>query len=965
MKRILSILLVLVLALGVFTSCDNLPFDLPFDLPFGETPVEEADIQEVVKQLDDMYEDDNGKSIQSGTELIARLKLSGTEFTIAWTSDNENIKIELVDGLYVVTLPKNTEGNADYKLIATITSAGGQTATVEYNRVLAQSFGMITNPVAGTAYKLALLHGNEGGVVYFNGENYNNYAWYFAYTNNQLEAVDVYLETVEGVEGGYRLYFMNGDAKTYIVAYPRDNDTTKGTLKFDTAVPTEYFTYSTEYNTLVYTSVTGQQFYMGSSGTYKSISCSALSYITSPTSYPVRLYGAGGVEEKLPEQNLPELPENPTVKDIIDASEKLLTGQKLEVNFTLTGVITSFKYSYDPSYNNVSPKVTVEGKEIVLYRISGEGADTIKVGDTITVFVTGITRYSDSEWQTLSGGLIKEVVPGTGETPTPTPGTLMTIPEVLASAEGTNVVVKGTVESFYYAWSDEFNNCSVYIKDDAGNKLLCFRLKTKVAIGDQITVTGTATVYNGTVQIAEGCTATIDVPAGGGSTTTTYGAPVAGTAYKLFLEQVGLSKTLYFNGVVNSDGRMLTTTELAEAAEVYFETTDGGYHIYLMVDGAKQYVNTAPYINDSGYIKCRMALADAPNCVWKFDEALGIFEAYTEFEGKNDTFFMGTYGTFETISLSGAYYKSQITSGTQYPARLVLSDGTTPPAGGGSGTDTPVTPPVTGSMTIADALKAPVGTSVVLTGTVSKVKEVWSSQFNNISVYLKDDAGNEILLYRLSTKVALGDVITVTGTIGVYGEENQIAQGATAVINTAHTCEYAAADCLNPSKCHCDKVAEGSTALGHTSPDEDGCCTRCGANVVASYTSVSLSFADKANRTTFTTSQQVWEQNGIVLTNDKGSSTSNVADYGNPARFYKSSKITVEYDGMAKIDFICNSADYATALKAAISGTGITVLVNGATVTVQFDEPVDSFVIASLTGGQVRMNSITIYTLSN
>ncbi|MBR5200312.1 MAG: starch-binding protein [Alistipes sp.] len=58
-----------------------------------------------------------------------------------------------------------------------------------------------------------------------------------------------------------------------------------------------------------------------------------------------------------------------------------------------------------------------------------------------------------------------------------------------------------------------------------------------------------------------------------------------------------------------------------------------------------------------------------------------------------------------------------------------------------------------------------------------------------------------------------------------------------------------------------------------------------------------ISFADKANRTTYTTSQQVWEQNGITVTNDKSSSTSNVGDYYNPARFYKSSDVKIEAPG--------------------------------------------------------------------
>lgn len=126
-----------------------------------------------------------------------------------------------------------------------------------------------------------------------------------------------------------------------------------------------------------------------------------------------------------------------------------------------------------------------------------------------------------------------------------------------------------------------------------------------------------------------------------------------------------------------------------------------------------------------------------------------------------------------------------------------------------------------------------------------------------------------------------------------------------------------------------------------------------------------LSFADKANRTSFSTSQQVWEQNGVVLTNDKGSSTSNVADYANPARFYKSSKLTIEMsDGtpMTKIEFTCNNATYTTALQNSITAEGVTVSVSSNVVTVVFSEPQTSYVIASLTGGQVRMNSLTVYT---
>ena len=88
---------------------------------------------------------------------------------------------------------------------------------------------------------------------------------------------------------------------------------------------------------------------------------------------------------------------------------------------------------------------------------------------------------------------------------------VMSIPEVLASAEGTAVVVKGTVSEIYQAWNDQYGNISFYIVDEAGNRLLIFRTSTLVGIGDQVTVTGKATLYNEVVQIAQGGVTVIDV----------------------------------------------------------------------------------------------------------------------------------------------------------------------------------------------------------------------------------------------------------------------------------------------------------------------------------------------------------------------------------------------------------------------------------------------------------------------
>ena len=123
--------------------------------------------------------------------------------------------------------------------------------------------------------------------------------------------------------------------------------------------------------------------------------------------------------------------------------------------------------------------------------------------------------------------------------------------------------------------------------------------------------------------------------------------------------------------------------------------------------------------------------------------------------------------------------------------------------------------------------------------------------------------------------------------------------------------------------------------------------------------SSTLTFDDTAKRTTFSTSQQIWQENGVTLTNDKAASTNAVADYAKPARFYQGSKITVAVDGkISEIVFDCNSSTYANDLKTSI-GTTATASVASDKVTVTLDGTSSEFVVAKL-AKQVRMDSITV-----
>ena len=151
-----------------------------------------------------------------------------------------------------------------------------------------------------------------------------------------------------------------------------------------------------------------------------------------------------------------------------------------------------------------------------------------------------------------------------------------------------------------------------------------------------------------------------------------------------------------------------------------------------------------------------------------------------------------------------------------------------------------------------------------------------------------------------------------------------------------------------------DSYTEVIPANGHVFVD--GECS-CGAKQDKKAT---LTFDDTSKRTEFSTLQQVWKENGITVTNEKSTSTTNVANYSNPVRFYKNSTVTIEYPGMVVIEIVANSGSYATALKDSITDEAVEVQVNGSTVTLIFAEAKDSYMLTC--SEQIRVNAITTYT---
>ena len=169
--------------------------------------------------------------------------------------------------------------------------------------------GRVTAPVAGTAYKFALVHGGKGNaVMYFTGIEKAGYPWYIMGAMTEAEAIDVF---VEEVDGGLRLYFMVGEVKTYLDMH---KDGTHYSLRLTTE-PTAVYTWNTEHNTFV-TMVDDKECFVGTSGTYDTFSCNTMDKIAS--SYVAHLYTEGGATET------PETPENPGTSDTIADGNKVM-----------------------------------------------------------------------------------------------------------------------------------------------------------------------------------------------------------------------------------------------------------------------------------------------------------------------------------------------------------------------------------------------------------------------------------------------------------------------------------------------------------------------------------------------------------------------------------------------------------------------------------------------------------------
>ena len=199
--------------------------------------------------------------------------------------------------------------------------------------------------------------------------------------------------------------------------------------------------------------------------------------------------------------------------EIVSAGYELEEGAALEGTQRLFGTVVSIDTPFSAEYNNITVTIAVKGMEeypVQCFRLAGEGADALAVGDEITVEGT-IKNYKgtiefDKGCVLVGYGEIVSQRAIVDAAYALESGVAMTAPTALV----------GEVVSIDSAWSDEYQNITVTIVCDGLTEqpIQCYRLSGEGAqaleVGSVVGVYGTIKNYKGTVEFDKGC---VTVPA--------------------------------------------------------------------------------------------------------------------------------------------------------------------------------------------------------------------------------------------------------------------------------------------------------------------------------------------------------------------------------------------------------------------------------------------------------------------
>ena len=423
--------------------------------PAVETPVEEtpAAVTEsdpymvnARSYLRTMYKS-SPETTMTDYDVVGSVNIGGTAYPIAWTADSDTIKIVAKeDGMVTIDVDEKNPEEVAYVLTGTITSpVSGETAQVSFKHKVPAAMildGLSYEEIVAAAYTLEdglsmeepqRLYGTIVKIPTPYSEQYGNITVDIQIGDLADQLIQCYRLTGEGVANlqvGDKIT-VEGIIKNY-----------KGTIEFDKGCV---------------------------------------------------LVGMGEIISQ---------------KAVLDAAYALTDGAAMPNLTALEGEIVKIDTAYSPDYKNITVTIVCDGKTeqpIMCYRLSGEGAETLAVGDKIAVYGS-IKNYK---------GTI-EFDKGCLLVPYGSAAQVRTLLAAYTLEDGLSMdkpaTLSGVIVKIPTAYSPDYKNITVdmVVAGMEDYVIECYRLAGEgaenLAIGDTITVTGTIKNYKGLIEFDKGCT---------------------------------------------------------------------------------------------------------------------------------------------------------------------------------------------------------------------------------------------------------------------------------------------------------------------------------------------------------------------------------------------------------------------------------------------------------------------------
>lgn len=473
------------------------------------------------------------------------------------------------------------------------------------------------------------------------------------------------------------------------------------------------------------------------------------------------------------------------------------------------------------------------------------------------------------------------------------------------------------------AYSEQHKNVTVtIIVDGKMDKLIeCFRMTGEQAAtikaGDKITVTGDLTNYKGKIEFNSGCvlTAVTTATADELEYVTLFNLEIPQTVTENFTLPEGATYVVKDGTAIAIDGLNATVTRGEEDATVVITATINGksldYTVVVKADDGGEPPVPIPGTEEDPYTVAEALAAAGQLAAGEYSEKVYILGTVVSIGSVgsyySNLYIVDTLGDADQLLV----YSANLGSGIEvvYPNDTVLFYG--------------YLTNFNGTLEVSSNKGDYVYMEEVTRGTSTITVDAASSE--NAAVTLSKNSGENGTEFTFTIQVTEGYQIVSVTVNGVAVE----------AVEGTYT-----------------STVQGNTKVKVETAEEGAAVPQLAATIT---------FDDKSKRTEQTAEKQVWAENGITVTNNKAASSTNVADYANPARFYASSDLIIEYTGIVKI-VINTTGGKNWGGCSSISGGGVATA-DGTITTIVFDSPVDSVTITKLTD-QIRVTSIEIYTLA-